>query len=578
MKKRNILYGIMIAVVFALTACDLDRIPEDTLSPQTYFSSENELRLWTNYFYSQLDSPNSLAGQNADDNIDSSLGEVMDGQRSASDEGGWNWSMLRSINYYLQHSHQCKDEKAREHYDGVAYFMRAYFYFVKVRRYGDVPWYNQVLGSADEELLFKARQDREIIMDSVMNDLDRAIAMLPENKTMETVNKWTALALKSRAALYEGTFRKYHGLPNSEKFLQHAAQAGDEFISSGKYSLFTQGNEPYRSLFNDDAKVNDASSEIILWQVFSTSANLMNSIQFNIANSRQAFTRNFMNHYLMADGSRFQDLDGWQTMQFVEEVTNRDSRLAQTVLTPGYVQKGTNAAVPNLITSYTGYQPIKFVAGPDYDGSNKGITNWPLFRSAEVFLNFAEAKAELGTLTQADLDKSINVIRTRANMPSIDLATANSNIDPWLLSYYPNVTKSSNTGVILEIRRERTIELVMEGFRQWDLLRWKEGANFTKPFHGVYFAGTGTYDMDGDGTPDILIYEDTAEDFSGRRLKLGSDIVLTEGTSGYVLALSETTLNWVETRDYLWPIPANQRQLTEGKLTQNNGWDDGLPY
>lgn len=118
----------------------------------------------------------------------------------------------------------------------------------------------------------------------------------------------------------------------------------------------------------------------------------------------------------------------------------------------------------------------------------------------------------------------------------------------------------------------------MEGFRQWDLLRWKEGANFAKPFHGVYFPGTGTYDMDGDGNPDLMIYESTSGNFSGRKLQLGTDIVLTNGTSGYVAALSETSLTWIESRDYLWPIPANQRQLTEGKLSQNPGWEDGLPY
>ncbi len=578
MKKIHILYGAFFMLVCGLTACDLNRIPEDTLSPKTYFSSENELRLWTNYFYNQFEDPNALAGQNADDNIDSSLGDLMDGQRSASDEGGWNWSMLRSINYYLQHSHQCSDERARKHYDGVAYFMRAYFYFIKVRRYGDVPWYNQVLGSAEDDLLFKPREDREMIMDSVMNDLNKAIAMLPATKTMETVNKWTALALKSRAALYEGTFRKYHGLSNADKFLQYAAEAGEEFISSNQYSLFTSGNEPYRSLFNDAEKRNNVSSEVILWQVFSTSANLMNSIQFNIANARQAFTRNFMNHYLMADGTRFQDQQNWQTMQFVEEVTNRDPRLAQTVLTPGYKQTNANAPTKNLLTSYTGYQPIKFVANANYDGSNKGIINWPLFRSAEVYLNFAEAKAELGTLTQADLDKSINKLRARAKMPNINLTNANINIDSWLSNYYSNATKSNNTGIILEIRRERTIELVMEGFRQWDLLRWKEGANFAKPFHGVYFPGTGTYDMDGDGNPDLMIYEGTSGNFSGRKLQLGTDIVLTNGTSGYVAALSETSLTWIESRDYLWPIPANQRQLTEGKLSQNPGWEDGLPY
>lgn len=576
MKNIYIIFGLIAALL--LVSCDLDRIPEDTMSPSTFFSSESELELWTNYFYNQFDSPESITGINADDNIDNSLGALMMGQRSPFDEGGWSWSMLRSINYYLQNSSNCEDEQARNKYDGVAYFFRAYFYFNKVQRYGDVPWYNQVLTSADAELLFQPRDDRELVMDSVMSDLDKAIAMLPADKSSERVTKWTALAFKSRAALYEGTYRKYHGLGNADKFLNHAASAGSEFIQSNQYSLYTQGDEPYRDLFNDSQKKRNVSSEVVLWKIHSTAANLMNGIQFNISNSRQAFTRRFVNHYLMADGSRYTDQEGWETKLFKDEVANRDPRLAQTILTPGYIQTGQSIPTVNLMNSHTGYQPIKFVAEADYDGANKGITNYALFRSAEVFLNYAEAKAELGTLTQNDLDISVNKLRSRADMPALILTAANSNIDPLMSEYYPNVTKGTNTGVILEIRRERTIELAMEGFRQWDLLRWKEGAAFAADFEGIYFPAPGEYDMDGDGTADLLIYEGSANSFVGKRLKLNDDIYLSNGTSGYVIALTEQKMEWDEIRDYLWPIPASERVLTGGKLTQNPGWTDGLSF
>lgn len=123
----------------ACSGCDLTLIPEDTVTPQTYFQSEVDLRLWTNQFYTLLDSPDSAAGLNADDMVDKSMGDVISGTRMASDESGWTWTSLRKINYYLQNSHNCTDEAARTKYDGVAYFFRAYFYYVKVRRYGDVP-------------------------------------------------------------------------------------------------------------------------------------------------------------------------------------------------------------------------------------------------------------------------------------------------------------------------------------------------------------------------------------------------------------------------------------------------------
>lgn len=578
MNNRTHILLIGVFVLAVLQGCNLDRLPEDSITPRNYFSSENELMLWTNKFYDIFEDAETLTGQNADDMIDNELGDLMMGQRSPFDEKGWNWSMLRSINYYLQNSDKCKDESARRKYDGVALFFRAYFYFEKVKRYGDVPWYDQVLTSEDDEFLFKPRDSRELVMSHVMDDLDRAIELLPDAKSTERVTKWTALALKSRAALYEGTFRKYHKLNDADKYLWMAVDAGDQFIRGGKYSVYNTGSRPYQDLFNDTSKERALSEEIILWKMHSAEANVMNGIQFNIINSRQSFTKRFMNHYLMADGSRFTDRDDWDKLEFTEEVSDRDARLYQTVLAPGYVQPGSKSATINLMNAHTGYQPVKYVAEDRYSGAGKGVTNMPLFRSAEVYLNYAEAKAELGEITQADLDRSVNLLRSRAKLPKIQLQVANSNPDPLLLKYYPNVTKSANTGVLLEIRRERTVELVMEGFRQWDLLRWKEGAAFAAPFEGVYFPSIGKYDMNGDGVDDILLYEGDAGSFKGKKLKLNTDIRLSNGHSGLVIALPEQKIDWDEDRDYLWPIPASERVLTGGKLSQNNGWKDGLTF
>jgi hypothetical protein len=563
---------IIPALILSLTSCKklLTLTPEDKLSPTTFFLNEADLRLWTNQFYSQLDGADALAGQNADDNVDNTLGELMLGQRDPAGEGGWSWSMLRRINYYLQNSGNCPDVAVRNRYDGVAYFFRAYFYFVKVRRYGDVPWYNQVLNSTDDDLLFKERDDRGLVMDSVISDLDRAIALLPTAKNIATVTKWTALALKTRVALYEGTFRKYHGLPNAEKYLQHVVSAGEEFIANSGYSLYTSGSEPYRNLFNSD---NANTTEVILARIYSAGPNITHGVPFNISNGKQGFTKRFMNHYLMADGSRISDQPGWETMTYTEEVENRDPRLRQTVLCPGYIQKGATTPTRNSLNAVTGYQPIKFVAESAYDGAAKAISDWPLFRTAEVYLNFAEAKAELGTLTQADLDKSINKIRARAGMPNLILADANADRDPLLLQYYPRVTQSEFTGAILEIRRERTIELALEGFRQWDILRWKEGTQLTLPFHGCYFPGPGRYDMDNDGNDDLVLWTGTPETISGGVSKeIGKDIILSNGNSGYIVAYPTINITWNEDRDYLWPIPTSEIVLTGGKLTQNPNW------
>ena len=566
----------------ACSSCDLTLIPEDTVTPQTFFKTETDLRLWTNQFYTMLESPDNAAGLNADDMVDKSMGDVISGTRMASNEKGWTWTALRKINYYLANSHNCTDEAVRTKYDGVAYFFRAYFYYEKVLRYGDVPWYEQVIGSEEEELLKKPREDRGIIMDHVMNDLKNAIEMLPREKDVARVTRWSALALKSRIALYEGTWRKYRGLPDADKYLQQAADAAATFIAESGYSLYKEGTEPYRDLFcSDDAK----QSEVILARLYNFEGlNLAHSVQFNIRNAATGFTRRFMNHYLMADGSRFTDKEGWETMPYSEETQGRDPRMAQTVLCPGYKQVEATTVTRNTLSSHTGYEPIKFVGtAANSTTSGAASSDWILMRAAEVYLNYAEAVAELGTITQNDLEISVNLIRKRAKMTGIDLTKADASPDPYLLECYPNVTKSAHTGVILEIRRERTVELVMEPpYRSWDLFRWnecKQALNHYRPYYGCYIAGAGTYDMDNDGTPDLELYIDEATSSCPTKLQIGKEVILSEETKGYIVGYPGVVhgRNWDDARDYLWPIPAAQRTLNPA-LTQNPGWDDGLNF
>ena len=561
----------MVTTLFS--SCDLTLLPENAVTPENYFQNKSDLELWTNQFYTLLDEPDASAGTNADDMIDKGMGQVIEGTRSAASETGWSWSKLRHINYFLQHSSNCDDETARSQYNGVAQFFRAYFYFVKVRRYGDVPWYDQVLGSEDQELLAKARDSREFVMDRVLKDFEDAATSLPTKSTdtrNTRVTKWAALAFASQAALYEGTYRKYHGLDNYEKYLEIAASTAKQFIDESGFSLYKEGTEPYRDMFCAD---NAKTTEVVLARAYNFEGlQLSHSVQFSIANLQMGFTRRFMNHYLMTDGTRFTDKQGYETMFYTEEVKDRDPRLQQTVLCPNYIQKGETTVTANDLTAYCGYRPIKFVGTKDHDGAAKSTSDWPLMRAAEVYLNYAEAKAELGTLKQEDLDISINKIRERAKMPDLILTDANNNPDPYLGTCYPNVEQGANKGVILEIRRERTIELVMEGLRQWDLFRWKEGKQMFNqyiPYYGIYIPGVGTYDMDGDGKPDLEIYETTATSQCDNKKKLDKDIYLSNGTYGN---------DWKEERDYLWPIPADQRVLTQGILTQNPGWEDGLSY
>ena len=576
--KRLIILALTLTV--GLSACDvLDLEPKDRVTQFDYFKTANDLELFSNPFYNNLLDKEPFDEQ-SDLLVQNTLSAILFGgsHRTVPESGGgWSWTDLRRMNTLLEYADMCEDKEAVTKYTAVTRFFRAFFYFEKVKRFGDVPWYEQVIGSEEEELLKKPREDRGIIMDHVMNDLKNAIEMLPREKDVARVTRWSALALKSRIALYEGTWRKYRNLPDADKYLQLAADAASTFISESGYSLYKEGTEPYRDLFcSDDAK----QEEVILARIYNFEGlNLSHNVQFNIRNSAAGFTRRFMNHYLMADGSRFTEKEGHETMSYTEETAGRDPRMAQTVLCPGYIAKGEESVTANDMTAMTGYEPIKFVSTAAHSGASKGTSDWPLFRTAEVYLNYAEAKAELGTLTKDDLLISIDRIRDRAGMKGLDMAAANANPDPFLLACYPNVTKSENTGVILEIRRERTIELVMEGLRIWDMFRWKEGAqlvNETNPYYGIYFSGPGLYDMDGDGRNDLELYVDkqTSSPADGLTvLRIGSDIILSDMAEnrGYVVAWSTLKYTWNEERDYLWPIPVGEMN-TNTAMEQNPGY------
>ena len=161
-------------------------------------------------------------------------------------------------------------------------------------------------------------------------------------------------------------------------------------------------------------------------------------------------------------------------------------------------------------------------------------------------------------------------------MPPLSLAAADADPDPFLsdpTTGYRNVS-GAHKGVILEIRRERTIELICEGFRYWDIMRWKEGKRFDRPFRGMYFPGPGTYDLDGSGTDDFCIYSGDAPAVeSGVAYSNIADLSLTEGKSGNIVRFSNVPRNWREDRDYLSPIPTDDIVLTNGAVTQNPNWE-----
>ena len=600
MKKNIILYSF-IALLSGTAGCSdmLDEYPLDAISPETYYNNADELRSATNQFYGMFPGAASGYTESADVVCIFNLPAEVQGIRTVpTSGGGWNWEYLRAVNFYLSHSVRCDDVDAREHFDGIARFFRAYFYFEKVKRFGEVPWFDRELSSTDPEL-FRPRDSRDFIMDKILDDLTYAIDNISDKKDLYNVTHWTALALKSRICLFEGTFRKYHGVPGYEKFLNECATASKLFIDNAPYAIYQTGAQPYRDLFSS---MNAIEEEVILARDYDRSQNVMHEANANTLSptyGRPGMNKKIVNSYLMTNGDRFTDQPGYETMQYYDEMQNRDPRLTQTVVGPGYMRINSDAvSSPNFGASTTGYQIIKWVTDASGDGYLGSSNDYILFRAAEVYLNYAEAKAELGTLTQEDLEISIKKIRDRVGMPNIDMLAANANPDPYLCAPetgYRNVT-DPNKGVILEIRRERTIELCLEGHRYYDIIRWKEGKMFEQPFLGMYFPGLtqgsgdnryDVFDMN-DGIAgdkekvDICIYTGKKPSVKNIRkfYKLGEEFVLTDGDNGNIIChdIEKEPRQWNEERDYFFPIPTTERSLTNGALTQNPGWNDGLDF
>lgn len=584
MKKLYI--ALSVITVISATSCKkhyLDVIPPDKIDAEAFFNNATDLQVYTNSFYDQIPlSSGTIYTVYTDDASSDNIlplqaNERVKGTRVvpvARESGGWSFAPLRSINYFLENYGKCPDQAAKLKYGGIARYFRAYFYYNKVKTFGDVPLYTKVL-AADDPDLYKPRDSRKLVMDTVLADINYAIANIPKQVQLNTVTGYTALALKARICLYEGTWRKYHGLGDYQTMLNEAVSAAEALMTSGAYRLYTAGgpSTAYRDLF---ARIDQEPTETILARDFNKTfqVNGINYFMTSATGGAYGIPKDMINSYLMKDGTRFTDIPGYQTKQFYDEMQNRDPRLTQTTAGPDFAAYGETVREPvNLSITTTGYRVIKALSTRDQWVSNGSYSDLILFRYAEALLVYAEAKAELGTLTQTDLDKSINLIRSRAGMPALNLIAANAKPDPFLLAQYPNVDKGPNEGVILEIRRERRIEMFNEGLRWDDLMRWKEGKKIEQPMLGIYFPSLGAFDFNNDGKTDVYLHNGNA---SGAPAGTSSIVnvnqkALTNGTSGNFFPLKGVTVKFDENKDYLYPIPTEDLTLNPS-LKQNPGW------
>ncbi|MEO8762891.1 MAG: RagB/SusD family nutrient uptake outer membrane protein [Ginsengibacter sp.] len=582
MKNKIYLTGFFFIIITAATSCKknyLDREPLDQISSAVFFKRTSDLELYMNGFYlpelNLLDFGQNYTGNtysqlvflndmNSDNSIDQSVDERLNGTRVVpSAGGGWNYENVRRINYFFENYQKCQDDfESYKQYVGEAYFFRAMIYYQLVQQFGDVQWYDKVLSTNSEEL-FNARTSRNIVIDHIIADLDSAAIYLDEESRDggNRLDRWSALTVQSRVALYEGTWEKYHNgtafgvaNPDPEKYLNKAAEAALKIINSGRFAIYTTGNpnEDYYNLF--DIHDYSGNKEVILWKKFDRALGIVNyRMVLGTWPRGYGITKSLADSYLCTDGlpvavsPLFQ---GYTTLN--KESQNRDPRFKQTIFTPDAPFASTGVVYTNwdegmfstrLFTAADYNAPTGYVIrkGTTYNLSEQNYAGEDepviLFDYAEVLLNYAEAKAELGTISQADIDLSIKPIRDRVGMP--DLLLTSIVTDPkW---EFPTLSP-----VINEIRRERRVELALVGFRWNDIARWAGADELIagKRPKGSQFGSTFALDP----------YPDDADGFM--------DPFAIQIPIGYGFNLN---------RDYLNPLPQSELTLNE-KLTQNPGW------
>ncbi|MBV6641445.1 MAG: RagB/SusD family nutrient uptake outer membrane protein [Cyclobacteriaceae bacterium] len=572
MKK---LYILLLLTVPFIQACDedfLDRPPLDQIGNDSYWRSAVDLQNYTATFYQNLPgfpgSAYNTYNQATDQFTYQNANNLLNGTTVIS-TGSWqsDFSAVRGINIFFDNYGKCEDDfETWKHYLGEAQFFKAWIYFNLVQKYGDVPWYSNSLTTEDEDELMRPRDPRTLVVDSILYLLDEATENValrdaaPWNNN--SINKEAVLAFKSRVGLYEGTWQKYHAGTafgtsgaDPDKYFQASVDAAEELINGGEYNagIYTTGNPDtdYFSLFGmgNMGPIN----EILLYRAYSIADRIGHNQNYYTTTSPNQLgaTWSFVTSHLANDGTPFDYTTLAQTTKGNDFLTaiaaNCDPRLRQNIWIPGDVMNNGEALVFDyppidegpINVSPTGFQVKKGVNLDLTTGyANANDAGFILFSYSEVLLNYAEAKYELdGTIAYAQL----NELRARVGMP--DFVINQQTDDPNLVDYGYAISDA-----LYEIRRERSVELVFNRFRESDWKRWAAHSLFDGkrplgyPFKADEFPGF-TPSLDENGLIDIL---------------------QTEIPSGYTFRAD---------RDYLSSVPETELTLNPN-LTQNPGWTE----
>ncbi|HCC69946.1 MAG TPA: hypothetical protein DEQ09_02155, partial [Bacteroidales bacterium] len=513
---KKLLWIIILFSGIFLYSCEdlLDRTPLDQISDPDFWSSEADLQLYLNRLYDGIEGWWVSGGGKAP-TYDTGTDLVLPPPNVYGDDwtprldgvvqipasgGGWNWTNIRNINYFLENADRVEEGGDMvDHYIGEGYLFRAGYYFELLKKFGDLPIITKPVSTDDEDILYGSRNSRTEVTDFILGDIDMAISKMKYGHELTAhgtrYSKDIALLFKARVALYVGTWEKYHqgtvfgGDTDGSGYLQQAANAAKQVIDDGNYSLVTgDTSNVYAELFN---KVDyTGNPEVLFFKHFDreTYGSDFSNQLWNWPNG-YGLTQDLTRYYLCSDGlpTDVSPLFVGDSIFSLVDV-NRDPRLVQTIMIPGDIRRieGTDTTYydnPDLYNCGTGYESQKFrhiIVDPAVGVMNHNV-DYILFRFAEALLIYAEARAELGLLTQDDVDLTINKLRDRVGMPHMVLGSITP--DPnWPDYGYPLSDE------LYEIRRERVTELYGEGFRFDDLMRWMAHNYWVgKRFIGTYY-------------------------------------------------------------------------------------------
>lgn len=642
-KSCKVIFALFVLMNLAACSKDfLDKTPEDSVNSSNFFRTASDLQIFTNGFYARLAPQyNTLGGTATTSGGNSNLAldantDMMIVQTtvtsslyrwdvaSIAPETNSNWSggyaNIRSDNYFLYYANlNAEKTDAAAHYVGEGYFFRAWDYFALLKNFGGVPIITEPLNDNDLAKLYGPRASRYDVAKQIIADLDLAIAKLNwkgegQGAISGRVNKEAALTLKARVALYEGSWEYYHskkGSPfamtgkNGMEFLEMVEPTVLRLTDRYGAKIYTASGDKsiaYNQLFaQKNAAIIDG---VFLYKVYDAALlALSHNFFFKILDSGPSITDHLVDTYLNKDGSP-QSSSAVYSNSLNQLSANLDPRFRQTVWTPdrgplnqlqGRGGDGDPFRYP-VIASQAPYTSIGFTSTGyrNFKGAilaqeaTKGETDDILMRYEESLLALAEAKAILGTISQGDVDKTVNVIRNRVGMVPLNMSSIAAGVYREDLGFDPG-----SSAILNEIRRERTVEFALEGFRLDDLKRW---AVYEKVINGYqpkgallqesldYFNRTAAqFNLDKGSDP--TLYSQIRKDgyvFNEFNLVVGNNVDrFANGRINPWFKLADFRVGgrglYINpARDYLSALPLQQIKLYQANnatLSQNPGWN-----